>query len=196
MEDSYDNIVSYRSLGASYKGPINYIKPKATSSKTMETPSGCPSTTNPEPKPQSTHIISSYDESISSQTSLLPYLNSYNQPQPLIEIKASEPSDTIIQKNSFKPLSIITLNLVHKDANNLPPIPPSLTPEPCDNRTQFESLNIYRIFGCRQFRNQKHLTAATNASLVNSGILPSTIGSFYIIANPSEENPSIIDVSS
>ena len=51
------------------------------------------------------------------------------------------------------------------------------------NRTQFESLNLHRIFVCRQFLNQKHLTEATNASLVNSGLLPYTIGSFATIFN-------------
>ena len=27
VEDSYENLVSYQSLGASYEGPINYIEP-------------------------------------------------------------------------------------------------------------------------------------------------------------------------
>ena len=66
VEDSYDNIVSYRSLSASYKGPIDYIEPKTKSSNNMATPSGQTSTITPEPKPQSPHIIPSYDESISS----------------------------------------------------------------------------------------------------------------------------------
>ena len=99
VEDSYDNIVSHQSLGTSYKGPIDYIEPKATSYKTMMTPSDLPSTITTEPKPQSPHIIPSDDESILSQTSLLPSLNSDNQPQPSIEIKSSEPSDAITHKN-------------------------------------------------------------------------------------------------
>ena len=49
---------------------------------------------------------------------------------------------------------------------------------------QFESINLNCIFGCRQFRNQNHLTAATNSSLVNAGLLPSTIRSFATISNP------------
>ena len=113
-------------------------------------------------------------------------MNSENQPQPLIKVKASEPRDAILHKNSVEPLYIRTLNLVHKDANNIPPTPPSSTPAPCENRTQFNSLNLHRIFGCRQFRNQKHLTAATSVSLVNSGLLPSTIGSFSTIKNPAK----------
>ena len=174
MEDSYDNIVTYRSLGASYKGPIDYIEPKATSSKTMETPSGRPSTINPEPRPQSTHITPSDDKSISSQTPLLPSLNSDNQPQPPIKIKSSDPKYTILQKNSVETLSIRTLNLVYKDANNLPPIPSLSTTAPCENITQFESLNLHRIFVCRQFRDQKHLTVETNETLVNSVLIPKT----------------------
>ena len=155
----------------------------------MTTPSGIPSTITPEITRQSTHIIPSDDEPITFQTSLPASLQRNNQPQSLIDIKASEPSNAILQKNSVEPLSLCTLNLVHKDASNLPPIPPSSTPAPCENRTQFESLNLHRIFGCRQFRNQKHLTAATNASLVNSGLLPSTIGSFTKIANPEKGKP-------
>ena len=153
MEDSYDNIVSYQSLGASYEGPINYIEPKATSSKTMATPSGRPYTIIPEPKNQSPHIIQSDDESIASQTALLPSLHSDNQPQPLIKINASEPSNAILHKKLVEPLSILTLDLVNKDATKLPPIPLLSTPAPCENRTQFEYLNLHRIFGCKPFRN-------------------------------------------
>ena len=67
--------------------------------------------------------------------------------------------------------------------------PPLSTPAQCENRTQFESLNLHRIFGCRQFRNQKHITAETNASLVNLGLLPSNIGSFATIYNPPKGKP-------
>ena len=133
----------------------------------MATPSGQPSTITPEPTHQSPLIIPSDDDSITSQTSLLPSSPSDNQPQPLINIKSSEPSDVLLHKNLVEPLSLRTLNLVHKDYSNLPHIPSSSTPAPCDNRTQSESLNLHRILGCRQFRNQKNLTAATNDSLLN-----------------------------
>ena len=61
VENSYDNLVSYQFLGASYKVPIDYIKPKTISSKTMATPSGRPYTITPKPKHQSPHIIPSDD---------------------------------------------------------------------------------------------------------------------------------------
>ena len=153
------------------------------------TPSGRPSTITPELTHQSPHIIPSDDESITSQPSLPESLQRDNQPQALINIKSSEHSDALLHKNSVEPLSLRTLNLVHKYASNLPPITPSSTPAPCKNRTQFESLNILRISGCRQFRNQKHMTAATNASLVNSGLLPSTIGSFVTTVNQAKGKP-------
>ena len=152
----------------------------------METPSSRPSSITSKPTHQSPKIIPLYYESITSQTYLLPSLQSYNQTQPLINIKASEPSDALFHKNSVEPFYLRTLNLVHKDDSNLPPIHPSSTPAPCENRIQFESINIHGIFRCRQLRNQKHLTAATNSSLVNSGLLPSTIGSFATIANPAK----------
>ena len=61
VEESYDNIARYRSFSTSYKGPINYIEPTATSSKAMETPSGRQYTVTPKPKHQSLHIIPSDD---------------------------------------------------------------------------------------------------------------------------------------
>ena len=138
----------------------------------------------PDPIPQSPHIILSDEESISSQPPLHSSIYIYCLPQSLTKVPPTEPSNATLHKNSIKPLSIRTINLVHKDATNLPPIPPSSTPSPCDNRKYFESLNLCCIFRCRQFRNQKHLAAATNASLVKPGLIPSTIGSFATISNP------------
>ena len=155
----------------------------------MTTPSVRPSTITPELTHKSPNIIPSDYESITYQTSLPASLQSKNQPQYLINIKAIEPSNVLLHKNSVEPLSLHTLTIVHKDASNLYPIPPSSTPAPCDNRTKFELLNLHRIFRCRQFRNQKHLTAATNASLVNSGLLPSNIGFFVTIVNQAKGKP-------
>ena len=123
VEESYENLISYQSLRASYTGPIDYIEPKTPSSKTMTTPSGRPSTITPELTTQSPHIILSDDESITSQTSLPASLQSDNQPQTLINIKSSEPSNALIHKNSVEPLYLCTLKLVHKDDYNLPPFP-------------------------------------------------------------------------
>ena len=189
VEDSYDNIVSYRPLGASYQGPIDYIEPRSISSTAMDTPSDRPSMITPQPKPQSPHIIPSYEDSTSFQASLPPSIDIEFLPQPLNKVLPTEPSNVTLHKNSIEPLSISTLNLVHRDDTNLTPIPPSSIPSPCDNQTQSEYLNIHHILGCRQFRNKKHLAAATNASLVKSGNLPSTIGYFATIANPPKGNP-------
>ena len=45
------------------------------------------------------------------------------------------------------------------------------------------------IFRIQHFRNQKHLTAATNKSLFNYIIIPSTIKYFAIITNPPKGKP-------
>ena len=150
----------------------------------MATPYGCPSTINPGPAPQSPHIIPSDEESISSHPPLPPSIDIDCIPQPLTKVPPTEPSNATLHKKSIDPLSICTLSLVHRDATNLPPIAPSLTTATCENRTKSKPLNLHLIFGCRQFHNQKHLTAATNAILVNSVLLLSTIGSFATIANP------------
>ena len=122
-------------------------------------------------------------ESISSQTHLPPSIDIDCLTQSSSKVPPNEPSYVTLKNNSIEPLFIRTINLVHRDATNIPPIPPSLTLAPCENLTNFEPLNIHRISGCRKLRNQKHLTTETNESLVNSGLLLSTIGSFATIAN-------------
>ena len=143
------------------------MEPRYTRSTTKATPSGHPPTINPAQTPQSPHIITSDEKSLSYKP-LLPtsiYINGI--PQPPNKVIPTESSNETLNKNSVEPLSIITLNLVHKDATNLPPLPHSLPPSPCKNRTQFEPLNLHRIFGCRQYRNKNQLTVATNSSLFN-----------------------------
>ena len=133
MEYSYYNIVSYRPLGASYQGTIDYIEPRSTRSTAMYTPSGLPSMITPEPKPQSTHIIQSDEDSISYQAPITPSIDIDCLPQPPTKVTPTEPSDATLNNNSIKPLSIRTINLFHRDTTNLPPIPISLTSAPCKN---------------------------------------------------------------
>ena len=151
----------------------------------MATTSDRPSTITPELPSQLPHITPSDEDSISSQPPLPHSIDIECLAQTLTKVPPIETSDATLHKNSIEPLSIRILNLVHIDVTNLPPIPPSSTPAPCNNQTQFEYLNLHCIFGCRQSRNQKHLTAATIAILENLGLLPSIIGSFATISkNP------------
>ena len=133
----------------------------------MATPSSPPLMITPTHTPRTPHIIPSDEESLSYKTPLLTSIDIGCLPPPPTKVPSTEPSDENLHKNSVETLSVHTINLVHEDITNIPPIPTLLTPAPCENRTQFKSLNIHRIFGCKQFRNKKHLTAETNASLVN-----------------------------
>ena len=114
----------------------------------MATPSGHPSMVTPPYNLPLPHIITSYGYSISYE----PPLIFTNDVQPLhpppTEDPTTEPSGETLYKNSVEPLSICTLHLVYKNDTNLPLVPPSSTPAPFNNRTQFESLNLHRIFSC------------------------------------------------
>ena len=81
-------------------------------------------------QPQSLQIIPSDEESISDQAPLPPSIDIDCLPQPSTKFTPTDPSGTTLHKNSIKPISIRTLNLVHTDATNIPPIPPSLTLAP------------------------------------------------------------------
>jgi hypothetical protein len=59
------------------------------------------------------------------------------------------------------------LAAIHNDVTKIPSIPPSYTPAPTENTTTFDSLHLHRIFGCRRFKNQLHITSASqNAELI------------------------------
>ena len=100
----------------------------------MSTPYGCPSTITPADNQQYPNLITSYEDSLFSELPLL--IITYIQPVPPPPTKDTntEPSDKTLHKNSSEPLSILTLLFVQKDKTNLPPVPPSSTPSPCQNR--------------------------------------------------------------
>ena len=184
MNDSYDNIFIYYPLVRSHQGLIDYIEPKSTWFTNMVIPSNLPSMITPADNHQYPHLIPLDDYYVFIETHLHITIDIQPVPPPPIKYPTNEPSEKTLHKKSVEPLSIRTLNLIHMDATNLPPVPPSSTLAPCKNMTQFESLILHRIFGFCKFRNQNHLTAVTNASLVNSGLLQYTIGSFATAANP------------
>ena len=131
----------------------------------MATPSGHPSTITPSDNSQSPHIIPSDEDYIFYETPLYITIDIQPVPPPPTKDPTTEPSYETLHKKSVEPLFIRTINIDHKDATNLPPVPLSSTPAPCKNRTHFKSLNLHRIFGFRQFYNKKYLTAETNAML-------------------------------
>ena len=79
---------------------------------------------------------------------------------------------------------------LHDSPTNLPIVCPSNVPAACENRTSFDSLKLHRIFGCRKFPNQRHLTLSySNAILIHTGALPATLGSFSAFVNPPAGKP-------
>eukprot|EP00804_Cyclotella_cryptica_P030371 CCRYP_011900-RA/>CCRYP_011900-RA protein AED:0.20 eAED:-0.11 QI:0/0/0/1/1/1/3/0/1923 len=88
------------------------------------------------------------------------------------------------------PLPIRLLKSIHHDTSNLPSIPPYATPSATESRTTFDTLKLHRIFGCRRFRNQEHITSASlNAKLIKTGDFPPTIGDFATLTNPPRGKP-------
>ena len=56
------------------------------------------------------------------------------------------------------------------------------TDSPPDSLRIFDNLKLHRISGCRRFHNPCHITKATNnATLIDTGDLPNTLGEFTTI---------------
>lgn len=99
-------------------------------------------------------------------------------------------TDDELIESAEKPLTKRMLRAIHDDISNLPEVPPSYTPGPAENTTAFDSLRVYRMFGCTKFKNQSHLTAASkNATLIRCSERPSTIGDYTTINNPPRGKP-------
>ena len=93
LEYSHDDIVSYRPMVQSHQGPIDYIDPKSTWSINRSTPYGCPSmVTNPYKLPPP-HIITPYEDAISSESPLP--ITTDVQPLPPPPTEAISPSREI-----------------------------------------------------------------------------------------------------
>ena len=67
----------------------------------MDTPSGLQSKITPDTTPKSPYIITSYEESISSQPNLPLSLGIDCIPQPLTNVSPTKPSNATLNKNSI-----------------------------------------------------------------------------------------------
>lgn len=199
VDDSVDCLLNFKPIGRAPNTPPDYVKPKLSGTSTAARPA---------------HVVPD-DDAISDDAalSLINYtvLDPKAKPQPssaappLTSTQDNVPSDlttgsytdnTIPQdsvlspaelaKWTARPLSKRLLTALHHDPTNLPDITPAYTPGACERRTQFNGLKLHKIFGCRKFRTQSHLIAASkNASLLAGGELPATIGDFASITMPS-----------
>ena len=160
VDDSKDNLISFKSIGLSKVNQLDYAEPR-----TISTTAARPATVIPDDD-SSTH---SPDTNSPHQTTL---------------------SDDELIQSSNAPLPKRTLQSIHHDVSKIPEVPPVYTPGPAEKRTLFDSLQLHRIFGCRKFRNQRHIIAASkNASLIKAGEMPKTLGDFTTINNPNKGKP-------
>ena len=102
---------------------------------------------NPADNHQYPNLIPPDEDYICTEPPLPIIIDIQPVPLPPNDDTTTEPSDETLHKSSVEPLSICTLNLVHKYATNLPPVPMSSTTAPCKNRTKFEALNLHMISG-------------------------------------------------
>ena len=156
IDDSVDSLVSYRSIGKSFDPEtLDYAEPRASRATTapafIEDDEPPAPVASPPPKPTTTPDVVPPDVAPTPDT--------------ITKLELIESVEA--------PLSTTLLHKLHLDPTDLPPIHPSNTPSPCENRTNFDNLKLHRIFGCRKFKNQRHLIAASaNAILNQTGELP------------------------
>jgi hypothetical protein len=192
IDTSVDNILDYQSLGASNTDRIDYAEPRI-----YPKPCARPATIIPPDPDDIDHATVKFNVPTPKSGSTPPKpptpLPTTSPPTPESSV-SEEPamviSDEELVKSSAEPISNKVLTSLHSDPTNLPPVPPSQTPGPAESRTVFDSLKLHRIFGCRRFKNQKHVIAASsNATLLKCGELPPTLGDFATINKPDKGKP-------
>lgn len=203
VDDSVDNLVSYEPLGSSYTGSYDYVEPRRLSSaRPASSPSADNSATSSPPDvipPDDASTASSSTETDSSNVSLSSSPadpsssstdSSIDGQSPSSSNSPTVPSDEDILQQASSPLPPSILKSLHHDPSQLPSIPPSSVAAPCEHRTEFDPLKLHRIFGCKQYRNQHHITAASsNASLLSTGSRPATIGDYTTLPRPPKGKP-------
>lgn len=158
VDDSEDIIVSFKAIGRSPCKRIDYKEPKYPQARPaahlipeddmkhisfhIPDPKARPLPTEPPPtEPQVVSTPSPTDDSIVI-------------------------SDEELTASASKPLTKCMVSAIHDNPSNIQPVPPQYTPAPSENTTTFNSLQLHRIFGCRRFKNQLHITSASqNATL-------------------------------
>eukprot|EP00804_Cyclotella_cryptica_P030273 CCRYP_019237-RA/>CCRYP_019237-RA protein AED:0.06 eAED:0.03 QI:0/0/0/1/0/0/3/0/1322 len=183
INDDVDNIISYEPIGnnsptikVDYCQPCNYTPPAARPAAHLSieynipTPKCVRVATPPAPTPVRLPTPDPDPATISTETLHI--------------------SDKDLHRETSLRLPTRLLKALHVNPANLPPIPPYATPSAIESRTQFDSLKLHRIFGCRRFRNQAHVTTASlNAKLLDTGEFPPTLGDFATITNPPRGKP-------
>jgi hypothetical protein len=184
VNDSEDNLVSFKAIGRSPCKRIDYREPK-----------------HPQARPAA-HLIP--DKDIQHISFHIPDPKACKLPPPPIQTPDSPDdslppdADTIavsgeeLTASASKPLTKRMLHAIHDNPSNIQPVPvpPQYTPAPSEHATTFDSLRLHHIFGCRRFKNQLHITSASqNAELIRCGKMPTTIGDFTTINNPPKGKP-------
>ena len=190
VDDSVDHMLSYRSIGRAPHVPCDYVEPRRAP-----------------PAARAAAVVVEDDEhSASSSASTVVTDNrsgcpasgaaadaGQTAPPPRVVDEDAETiavSDEEALADAAEPLTPAVLSTVHDSPAELPDVRPCNVPAPCESRVDFDNLTLHRIFGCRRFRNQRHVTAASaNAKLVHGGELPPTLGAFTTITNPPKGKP-------
>jgi hypothetical protein len=183
VDDTTDNLVSYKSLGHSHTKALDYKEPRV-------------------PTARPAHIIPPDDDWTQIKINIpdpkarsppAPSPSPTPPPSPPPQATPSTPDDSIVISDSDlvdsakKTLTKRMIAQIHDDLSSLPEVPPEYTPGPSEHTTTFDSLRLHCIFRCRRFKNQNHITAASkNAELLKCGEMPSTIGDFVTINNPNK----------
>jgi transposase InsO family protein len=182
VDDSEDNLVSFKAIGRSPCKRVDYKEPK-----------------HPQARPAA-HLIPDDDTQHVSFHIPDPKARKLPTPPPAKAVDPEQPpitdpdtvvvSDEELTNSATKPLTKRMLSAIHEDPALIQPVPPQYTPAPAENTTKFDSLRLHRIFGCRRFKNQLHITSASqNAELIRCGEMPTTIGDYTTINKPAKGKP-------
>jgi hypothetical protein len=175
VDDSEDNIVSFKSIGRNPAFKNDYTEPKPEYARPAHVipDDNSPSPVNEMAEVQFRSIIvpKASRRAPPPRPVAPPTTTPTETPDDLdSEFDSPKPvtiTDEELQQSAEKPLTKRQLQAIHENIDCLPDVPPSYTPGPAENTTTFDSLRLFRIFGHRRFKNQLHITAASkNAELI------------------------------
>jgi len=183
IDNSIDNLVSYKSIGRTSFAQLNYAQPRVNRS-----------TSNKQQKAPTPTITQDDDDTSVATEATEPCSDSDNErttgtKTPDEDTDSDEEPQTdeadLIGTTKMPLTPFIMLSKLHANLTNILAVHPCNTAAACEKRTTFDTLKLHKLFGCCRFHNQQYAAASSdNATHIYTGELTTPIGAFATILHP------------
>jgi len=190
IDDTEDCILNFKPIGKTPTSPIDYAQPQDTGIHAAARTANLnpPDDSDTTSLTRITYHVPDPKARPLPPESCTPSTTHLTMTSPLHTTASQDLDSTTFEATALKLLSKCLFASLHSDPMNLSDILPAYTAAACENRKEFDGLKLHKIFGCRRFKSQSYLIAASkNASPINTGEFSTTLGNYATMDKPAQE---------